>query len=81
MIARKVGVLATRNEVKGFSPAHLTRALSAAKDVQLRMELEKMPVPLTAEMVDEFMGAVLEAAATGELTRIRNVPPVDHAEP
>jgi hypothetical protein len=70
---RSAGVPATLNEVQGFGPAHITRALAAAKDPQLRMKLENMPVPLTAEMVDEFMGPVLEAAATGELARIRNV--------
>jgi alcohol dehydrogenase class IV len=70
---RKVGVPASLGEVKGFSQAHITRALSAAKDPQLRMKLENMPVPLTAEMVDEFMGPVLEAAATGDLELIRNV--------
>jgi alcohol dehydrogenase len=37
------------------------------------MKLENMPVPLTAEMVDEYMGPVLQAAATGDLTLIRNV--------
>jgi alcohol dehydrogenase len=70
---RKVGVPATLNEVKGFGHGHITRALTAAKDPQLRMKLENMPVPLTAEMVDEFMAPVLEAAATGELAQIRNV--------
>jgi alcohol dehydrogenase len=37
------------------------------------MKLDNMPVPLTAEMVDEFMGPVLQAAATGDLAGIRNV--------
>jgi alcohol dehydrogenase len=32
-----------------------------------------MPVPLTAEMVDEYMGPILEAAKTGDLGLIRNV--------
>jgi alcohol dehydrogenase len=32
-----------------------------------------MPVPLTAEMVDEYMGPVLEAARDGELKVIKNV--------
>jgi alcohol dehydrogenase len=32
-----------------------------------------MPVPLTAEMVDAYLGPVLEAAKTGELSAIRNV--------
>jgi alcohol dehydrogenase len=72
---RRVGVPATLNEVKGFGPAHITRALAAAKDPQLRMKLDNMPVPLTAEMVDEYMGSVLEAAASGDLERVRNVQP------
>lgn len=72
----KVGVPSTLNEVKGFGPAHIARALAAAKDPQLRMKLDNMPVPLTAAMVDEYMGSVLEAAATGALAGIRNVQPV-----
>jgi len=71
---RAVGLPATLNEVSGFTRAHIARALSAAKNPQLRMKLENMPVPLTAEMVDEFMEPVLQAAATGELACIRNVP-------
>lgn len=72
----KVGVPSTLKEVKGFGPAHIARALAAAKDPQLRMKLDNMPVPLTAAMVDEYMGSVLEAAATGALAGIRNVQPV-----
>jgi hypothetical protein len=37
------------------------------------MKLENMPVPLTAEMVDEYMRPVLEAARDGDLSRIKNV--------
>ena len=70
---RKVGVPPTLNEVRGFGPAHITRALTAAKNPQLKMKLDNMPVPLTAEMVDEYMGPVLQAAATGDLALIRNV--------
>jgi len=32
-----------------------------------------MPVPLTDEMVDEYMGPVLQAAAGGDLSLIKNV--------
>jgi alcohol dehydrogenase len=32
-----------------------------------------MPVPLTADMVDEYMGAVLQAARDGDLSLIKNV--------
>jgi hypothetical protein len=37
------------------------------------MKLENMPVPLTAEMVDEYMKPVLVAAKTGNLGTIKNV--------
>jgi alcohol dehydrogenase len=37
------------------------------------MKLENMPVPLTAEMVDDYMAPVLEAAREGELSLVRNV--------
>jgi len=69
----KIGFPATLGEVPGFSHTHIERALTAAKNPQLKMKLENMPVPLTAEMVDEYMGPVLEAARTGELDGIKNV--------
>jgi alcohol dehydrogenase len=69
----RVGIPARLSEVPGFTDAHIERALAAAKDPQLKMKLENMPVPLTAEMVDEYMGPVLEAAKTGDLGLIRNV--------
>jgi|YNPBryantNP2012_1023418.scaffolds.fasta_scaffold02697_8 alcohol dehydrogenase len=60
-------------DVPGFTPAHIARALAAAKDPQLKSKLENMPVPMTAEMVDDYMGPVLAAAASGDLSLIRNV--------
>ena len=71
--ARQIGFPTTLGEVEGFSQAHIERALTAAKNPQLKMKLENMPVPLTAEMVDEYMGPVLVAARDGDLTLIRNV--------
>jgi alcohol dehydrogenase len=70
---KRVKVPTTLGEVPGFSDAHIERALSAAKNPQLRMKLQNMPVPLTAEMVDDYMGPVLEAGKTGDLSRIRNL--------
>jgi len=61
-------------DVPGFTDDHITRALAAAKNPQLKMKLQNMPVPLTAELVDEYMGPVLEAAKTGELDLIKNLP-------
>jgi alcohol dehydrogenase len=73
-LMHQVGYPTTLSEVPGFTSAHIERALTAAKNPQLKMKLENMPVSLTAEMVDEYMGAVLEAALDGDLSRIKNVP-------
>ena len=70
---RAIGSPSTLGEVPGFTDAHIDRALVAAKNPQLKMKLENMPVPLTAEMVDEYMGPVLQAAKTGDLDIIKNV--------
>jgi len=34
-----------------------------------------MPVPLTADMIDDYMGPILRAAKTGDLELIRMAPP------
>jgi alcohol dehydrogenase class IV len=70
---RRVGLPSRLSEVPGFSDAHLARALAAAQDPQLKMKLENMPVPLTAALVDEYMGPILAAAQTGNLALIKNV--------
>jgi alcohol dehydrogenase len=71
--SRKVGLPTSFSEIEGFSEAHIERAITAAKNPQLKMKLQNMPVPLTAEMVDEYMGPVLEAARDGNLSLIKNV--------
>jgi len=71
---KRIGFPTTLGEVKGFTDGHIQRALAAAKDPVLKMKLENMPVPLTADMVDEYMGPILEAARDGDLSRIKNVP-------
>jgi alcohol dehydrogenase len=73
VLSRRVGCPVTLRDVEGFSEKHVQRALSAAKDPQLRMKLQNMPVPLTAQMVDVYLGSVLEAAREGDLSLIRNV--------
>lgn len=72
--ARSVGLPTTLNEVPGFGDSHIERALAAAKNPQLKMKLENMPVPLTADTVDEYMGPVLQAARTGDLSLIKAAP-------
>ncbi len=72
-LGRRIGFPTRLGEVAGFSQAHVQRALTAAKNPQLKMKLENMPVPLTADRVDEYMGSVLDAAASGNLDLIKNV--------
>jgi len=71
--SKRIGFPTKLGEVKGFSQNHMSRALTAAKDLQLKSKLQNMPVPLTAEMVDEYMKPVLEAARDGNLSIIKNV--------
>lgn len=70
---RRIGLPVALRGVPGFSDAHVERALQTAKDPQLRMKLENMPVPLTPDVVDEYMRPILEAARDGNLGRIRLV--------
>jgi alcohol dehydrogenase len=72
-LARRLGFPTRLGDVDGFSAEHISRALTAAKNPQLAMKLQNMPVPLTAAMVDEYMGPVLEAARDGNLDAIKNV--------
>jgi hypothetical protein len=72
-LSRRIGFPTTLGELPAFTEAHIKRALAAAKDPQLKMKLENMPVPLTAELIDEYMGPVLEAAKTGDLSLIKSV--------
>ncbi len=71
--AKSIGFPTTLSEIDGFAREHTERALAAAKNPQLKSKLENMPVPLTAELVDEYMGSILEAARTGDLETIKNL--------
>lgn len=72
-LAKRVGLPNTLKEIPGFSGSHMKRALAAAKSPQLEMKLKNMPVPLNREMVDVYMGPVLEAARTGDFSLIKEV--------
>ncbi|MBM4466333.1 MAG: iron-containing alcohol dehydrogenase [Chloroflexi bacterium] len=72
-LSERIGFPTTLSEVEGFTEGHIERALTAARDPQLKMKLQNMPVPLTAEMVDEYMRPILEAARDGDLNHIKNV--------
>jgi alcohol dehydrogenase len=60
-------------EVPGFTQGRIDRALAAARNPQLRMKIQNMPVPLEPETVERCMRSILEAARDGNLAAIRNV--------
>jgi len=72
-LAQRIGCPTRLSDVEGFGRQHIDRALAAAKNPQLKMKLQNMPVPLTAEMIDDYMGPILEAARDGNLALIKNV--------
>ncbi len=71
--SRSIGSPTTLGELPGFSDQHIQRALEAAKNPQLDSKLKNMPVPLTAALVDEYMGPILEAAKTGDFSLIKQL--------
>ena len=72
-LSRRVGYPTTLAEIDGLTSEHITKALQAAKDPQLASKLQNMPVPMTAENVDEYMRSVLESAQTGDFTLIKTM--------
>ncbi|MBI5722956.1 MAG: iron-containing alcohol dehydrogenase [Planctomycetes bacterium] len=71
--SKALGFPTTLREVAGFTDAHVSRALTAAKNPKLESKLKNMPVPLTAATIDDYMAPVLEAAKTGDFKLIRNL--------
>ena len=61
------------SDVKGIGTAHIDRCLTAAKNPQLDMKLRNMPVSLNADLVDEYMKPILEAAWGGDFEKIKNM--------
>jgi alcohol dehydrogenase class IV len=67
---RSIGFPTTLAELQGIDKAVLEKALQAAKDPQLEMKLQNMPVPLGVDLVDKYMAPILEAAWDGDLRKI-----------
>jgi alcohol dehydrogenase len=59
--------------VEGINESHIDRCLTAAKNPQLDMKLRNMPVSLNADLVEEYMRPILEAAWEGEFEKIKNM--------
>ncbi len=73
-LLKQLGVPTSLSELPGFSEEHIERAITAARNPQLRMKLQQMPVPMDADMVDEYMRPVLDAAAVGKLEQVKTFP-------
>jgi alcohol dehydrogenase len=67
---KRAGLPTELQVVAGFNPVHIDRSLAAAREPQLRMDLENMPVPLKSEL-EGYMWAVLQAATNGNHEVIR----------
>ena len=61
------------SDVPGVTQEHIERCITAAKDPQLDMKLRNMPVPLNADLIDEYMRPILEAAWDGDFDKIKNM--------
>lgn len=72
-LADAIGFPRRLADVAGLTDEHIERALSAAKNPQLAMKLQNMPVPLDAAMIDEYMRPILEGARDGDISVIRSV--------
>jgi alcohol dehydrogenase class IV len=71
--ARSIGAETKLRDFPKFTPAHVERALAAAKDPQLKMKLQNMPVPMSIDQVDEYMGSVLTGAVSGDFSKVKTL--------
>ncbi|MFO8089357.1 MAG: iron-containing alcohol dehydrogenase [Desulfatiglandaceae bacterium] len=63
----------TLREIPGFTDQHINKALEAAKNPQLDMKLKNMPIPLNADLIDDYMAPILKAAKIGDFSIIKNL--------
>jgi alcohol dehydrogenase len=68
---KAIGAPTTLGDLPKFNDSYIAKALEAAKDPQLEMKLKNMPVPMTAALVDEYMGPILRAGASGDFSLIK----------
>jgi len=70
--SKRIGFPTKLSEIEGFNDSYINKMIEAAKNPQLDMKLKNMPVPLSAELVDEYMRPVLDAAKVGDFSLIKN---------
>ena len=72
-LSKDIGFPTTLKEVPGYTEAHKIKCLEAAKDPKLESKLKNMPVPMKSTDVDDYMKPILEAAESGDMTKIKNL--------
>jgi alcohol dehydrogenase len=70
---KSINAPTTLKELPKWNDSYVEKILTAAKDPQLDMKLKNMPIPLDASKVDEFMGPIIRAAVSGDLSIIKNM--------
>jgi alcohol dehydrogenase len=70
---RAIKAPVTLKELPGWNDSYVDKILTAAKDPQLDMKLKNMPLPLAAAKVDEYMGPIIRAAVSGDLSVIKSL--------
>ncbi len=70
-LSKKVEFPTTLSEIEGMDESFLEKVLTAAKNPQLESKLKNMPVPLSADHVNEYMRPILQAALTGDFNLIK----------
>ena len=69
--SKSIGAPTKLSDLDGFSEdVHVKRAVDAAKDPDLKMKLQNMPVSMTSEDVEPYMKPILLAATRGDLSLI-----------
>jgi len=71
--SKAIGAPVTLRDLPKWNDGYVNKILEAAKDPQLDMKLKNMPVPLTAAKVDEYMGPIIRAAASGDFSIIKTM--------
>jgi alcohol dehydrogenase len=72
--ARSIGAPTKLSDLEGFSEkVHVERAVAAAKDPDLKMKLQNMPVSMTADDIEPYMRPLLVAASRGDLSLIKEM--------
>lgn len=72
-LSLRVGFPDKLKDLPQMTREHIARCLNAAKNPALESKLKNMPVPLNADLVDEYMGPVLEAGYEGDFSLIKNM--------